>query len=402
MNLGWIVDRKTEADIRGVILHEFGHALGAVHEHESPRANIHWNKEAVYRDLGGDPNYWDRAKVDQNMFTVYTTEQVQATAFDGNSIMLYYFPPNWTTDGKGTTFNTELSERDKAYIKFCYPTDSLDAGQFNTQEIRPWNQPAQRYATEKYFHTKYPSTPGLALGLNWLDIDGSRNIRINSLAEDVTDEKFTAVLDTWSDTILYSAGMTWLEVGPQFNFIQTGNFNTQDVRAWNNPQLQTSKRIEFSTQFQDSPPTLVCFLTSLDMSNDKNWRVRAYATDVNLTGFTIHVDSWSDSILYSAGVTWIAYPANIPGVASGRFSTSDIRPWNQPQQDNSSQVTFGKAFSHVPKVLMALDELDYDHGKNLRLRVSTSSVDPTGFQWHLQTWADSVMWSSGASYFAWE
>jgi hypothetical protein len=55
MNLGWINDNKSEDDLRSVILHEFGHALGAVHEHESPYARIQWDREKVYEDLGGPP-----------------------------------------------------------------------------------------------------------------------------------------------------------------------------------------------------------------------------------------------------------------------------------------------------------------------------------------------------------
>jgi hypothetical protein len=39
MNLGWLEDTpvaNTTADERGVILHEFGHVLGLMHEHQSP------------------------------------------------------------------------------------------------------------------------------------------------------------------------------------------------------------------------------------------------------------------------------------------------------------------------------------------------------------------------------
>ncbi|KAG5650772.1 hypothetical protein H0H81_011097 [Sphagnurus paluster] len=37
MNLGWIADSATlSADDRGTILHEWGHALGLMHEHQSP------------------------------------------------------------------------------------------------------------------------------------------------------------------------------------------------------------------------------------------------------------------------------------------------------------------------------------------------------------------------------
>ena len=403
MNLGWIIDQKPEADIRQVILHEFGHALGAVHEHQNPTVTIPWNKEVVYKELGGEPNKWDKDTVDNAMFTKYSTQDVQATMFDGDSIMLYYYPANWTTDGKGTNYNTSLSDRDKSYIQFCYPAKSYDAGQFNTQEVRPWNQPRTTNATEKYFYEKYPSVPALPLGLTMLDIDAGANIRVSAVAQNITQEKFTASLNTWADTTLWSAGLTWLEASPRFTYLRTGTFHTGEIRPWNAPQLENKKRITFATPFKDAqPPKIVCFLNLLDIDRNTNWRVKAYASDIDANGFTIHVDTWADTILYSAGVTWLAYPADTPGVASGHFSTEDVRPWNKPQSENSATASFAKPFTGAPKVLMALDSLDYEHGKNLRLRLSTSAVTPKGVTWHLQSWWDSIMYRAGASYFAWE
>lgn len=402
MNLAAVYETNSEANIRRKILHEFGHAIGAVHEHQSPRANIPWNKPVVYRELGGPPNNWPKEKIDRNMFRTYPHNEVKSSNFDKHSVMIYWIPSRSTTNGMSTNYTTTLSERDQAFIKFCYPGRFLDAGQFNTMEVRLWDKPTLTNQKEECFYEKYPSPPGLVLGLNWLDIDAGHNIRIKAEALHADQEKFTASLTSWSDTVLYSAGMTWLEIAPRFQFVQFGTFDTSEIRPWNEPRLQNSKRINFSTPFKDQPPKVVCFLKSLDMDKGKNWRVKTYVSDVTTEGFTIHIDSWADSVLYSASASWLAYPADQPGVTSGRFSTADVRPWDKPQQNNSSSVTFSRPFSKVPQVLMALDELDYEHGKNLRLRLSTSMVSETGLQWHLQAWDDSVMYQSGASYFAWE
>lgn len=108
MNFGWLDE--------AVVLHEFGHAIGMIHEHENPLGGIKWNREAVYRDLGGPPNNWDRKTVDNNMFSVYARNQVNATEVDKLSIMLYEVPKSWTSDGFSSEPNAKLSDGDKAFI----------------------------------------------------------------------------------------------------------------------------------------------------------------------------------------------------------------------------------------------------------------------------------------------
>ncbi|KAL8867951.1 MAG: hypothetical protein Q9174_005323 [Haloplaca sp. 1 TL-2023] len=407
MNLGWINKDQKEENIRQVVLHEFGHALGAVHEHESPFAKIPWNKPRVYKDLGGPPNNWDRKKVDSNMFTKHGLDKVKATQFDLKSIMLYHYPAEWTTNGKGTPFNTDLSDKDKSYIRFVYPhpkkaralpdVELADAGQFNTMELRPADKPAAVNKGTKEFSQKYPAAPRVPIGLTSLDVGNDKNIRLTALAEDITAEKFSPSLNAWSDTVLYSASLTYLEAGgPTFDYLQTGTFNTTEVGKWEDHKAQNSKRINFAKPFEGQPPKIVLWLTKVDMAKDKNWRIKSYTTDVDNKGFTVHIDSWDDTIMYQAALTWLAYPANQPNVASGTFSTDD-----KPQQDNTATANFEKKFEDTPRLAMALSGFDYDHTKNLRLRLSTSAVTETGVTWHLQSWADSVMYRASASYFAW-
>ncbi|KAH7074342.1 hypothetical protein BKA63DRAFT_415298 [Paraphoma chrysanthemicola] len=400
LNLGWINDAYSEDQLQSVILHEFGHALGAIHEHESPYSKIPWNKDQVYKDLGGPPNNWDRAKIDRAMFTLHTLQDTQATPFDPNSVMLYYYPASWTTDGKGTSFNFRLSNLDQQYVKFCYPADSFDAGQFNTMEVRPWNKPQLENSKTIYYQKKYDAVPELPLGLTSLDIGKGTGIRIIASASEATTESFKASLNSWADTTLYSASLTYLEKSSRFNFVQTGIYNTTETRPWNQPTPTVSKRINFATPF-NAPPQVITWLQALDLDKGHGWRIRVYATDIDKTGFTIHADTWADTILYSAGVTWLAYPSDQSGVSSGKFNTTDVRPWNQPRSENAGTFNFNTAFSAVPKVIMALDTLDYNSNFGLRLRLSTSSVTKTGIAWHLQSWADSIMYSAGASFFAW-
>jgi serralysin len=121
MNFGWLTDDSSDTEVESVVLHEFGHALGLIHEHQSPAGGISWNKQQVYSDLSGPPNNWDKETIDFNMFDAAAANEHNYTALDPKSIMMYAFPAEWTTNGFSTEENVELSPTDKQFIRKEYP-----------------------------------------------------------------------------------------------------------------------------------------------------------------------------------------------------------------------------------------------------------------------------------------
>jgi hypothetical protein len=108
MNLGFLDG--------GTVAHEFGHALGLAHEHQNPAGGIAWNEQVVISELAKSPNFWDEATARHNVLRKYSADQVNGTSFDPKSIMLYFFPASWTTNGIGTEANEILSQMDKSFI----------------------------------------------------------------------------------------------------------------------------------------------------------------------------------------------------------------------------------------------------------------------------------------------
>jgi hypothetical protein len=121
MNYGWLEDDTDDEEYERVVVHEFGHALGLIHEHQNPRARLKWNKTAVYHVFSGTPNYWSKAEIDSNILEKYSPRGITATSFDDHSIMLYQFDAALFTDSKGTPNNTHLSARDETFVAQMYP-----------------------------------------------------------------------------------------------------------------------------------------------------------------------------------------------------------------------------------------------------------------------------------------
>lgn len=121
MNFGWLTADSSDEELRRVVLHEFGHALGLIHEHQNPDRPIAWNRAAVTSDLSGPPNYWDPDTIERNIFHRYEADQVTSTPVDANSIMMYPVPSAWTLDGFSADLNGDLSGNDKTFIRSAYP-----------------------------------------------------------------------------------------------------------------------------------------------------------------------------------------------------------------------------------------------------------------------------------------
>lgn len=121
MNFGWLTKTTPAEEYARVVIHEFGHAVGCIHEHQNPATDVPWHKEAVYAYYAGPPNNWSKEQVDTNLFTRYSATLTQFSAFDRDSIMLYPIPNDFTIGDFEVGWNRALSPTDKQFVATLYP-----------------------------------------------------------------------------------------------------------------------------------------------------------------------------------------------------------------------------------------------------------------------------------------
>jgi hypothetical protein len=120
MQLGGFTAGSDDVQLRRAVLHEFGHAIGCIHEQASPVSSIPWDEPRVYefyREVHG----WDDETIYQNVLMRYSAEETRYSNNDPSSIMQYPVPEHLTRGGFSIGWNTDLSDGDRSFIARMYP-----------------------------------------------------------------------------------------------------------------------------------------------------------------------------------------------------------------------------------------------------------------------------------------
>ena len=271
---------------------------------------------------------------------------------------------------------------------------------FNTNEVHGRKIQQEKNSKEITFNnpSPYRAPP---LGLNCVDV-GSGNARITTYTSNPNPGGFNIHIDTWGDTKLHTGGCTIFDEALYDLDYSFGSFDTKDVYPADSPQRCSSKYIRF-LQLHAEPPRVVVWLTGFDIHGPEgqSYIIRTYASEISRSGFRVHIDTWGDAKLHVGQVHWIVVPLEKPGVVTGKYSTNDIRHWEEPQMTNTDLVTFGGYhFSGPPRVYVGLTSLDVNCGRVLRLATWCDGIEKYGMMWHINSWADTILYSASVAYIA--
>lgn len=99
---------------QGLVLHEFGHALGMQHEMKNPNIKLTWIESVLVQSYGG------AEFVKSQITSTVNPSTVNALAFDKNSVMIYNLPANTNKEGVDMRPSNVYTDIDKQWLIMTY------------------------------------------------------------------------------------------------------------------------------------------------------------------------------------------------------------------------------------------------------------------------------------------
>lgn len=276
-------------------------------------------------------------------------------------------------------------------------TLGFDCGRFVTDELRSSEAPEAitNGTVTVRFRVPCAFTRTVLVGLSYIDV---HDLRLAAHVPEIAEDRARIDMVTWSSTLHYASGASWLSLPMHDPDIQFGQFRTDDDHHWSRPKQETIRRITFARTYS-APPKVAVWLCGAHCVTDTH--VKVWASDITSAGFTLHLDTRGSSKLYYAGAVWLAHSAGRTDVRSGMFGTQDASTRHDGKQKKGGVVSWkSPQMARPPRVFVAFNMLDIARGRNVRIRTTTDQITETGMMWNIESWGDTIIHHAGATYVA--
>jgi len=132
---------------------------------------------------------------------------------------------------------------------------------------------------------------------------------------------FDVVVNTWSDTKIWSCFITWVAFDKSFESpgpgikLFTGRMafkkTENDFNLMKGDGSRSNKRRIQYPQKYSANPSVVVTLAEMDVTRETDHRLNAVAENVDTQGFDLKVGTWSDTKVWSIGATWFSFGTGI-------------------------------------------------------------------------------------------
>jgi len=193
--------------------------------------------------------------------------------------------------------NTTLYRAGCTWLAVPSEHPHFQVGSFRTSEDPAWDSKKHVTHREVVFLHPYEAPPKVIIWLNELDFANDRNERIMAFATDVTNGGFTAHINSWGDTTLYGAKISWFAYPAGYPGICGGTVL---------PEEGTCGVVEFEKKFTKPPTAVLVGLNKLESDKKSRCSFNIITEAVSEIGMGIRVEGFGDTVLHSAGVSYLA------------------------------------------------------------------------------------------------
>ena len=376
---------------RQIVLHEFGHAVGCIHEHSHPNSSINWDKQYVYDFYKKPPYRWSKEKVDLNIFARYHFTQVTSSEVDKSSIMMYQFGSEFTTDKKPISGGDDLSPRDRLFISLCYPFPAIVKAGTTQYEYNKQEDPTTIPFTAMFADSTLPSS--LLLGISYLDIRGpnlSFDLRTSLREADHLGVHVSSLHRALEDPPEHSKPtFSWL--APMFfrpdlqhgmttvTFTGDGGFGLPNVKAI---------PITFQNPYpSDEVPRVTAWIHSLKSRGSSGHSFQVLTSNIHSHGFTL-VCITAPGYNCEMGVTWFAYAVKRLEIYSSSVMVETPNGQNDQWQSIITHELCNRLSPGTIHVFAAFSELTVS-GDALCVSLTLTKCTSASMTWCIRTWGNT-------------